>query len=437
VISFGTNSASLNAVRRLNATTDQLGRSYERLSSGLRINRASDDPAGLMVAQKVRSDSILTSQAIRNISDGISLVSIITSALDSQKDILYRMQELAQQSANGAATYSQRVGMQKEYSALLEEFDRIASSAKFNGISLLRNPEPNKINLMIGITGASDSLLEFTAANSHQFAGVLAQRTDWDGNGIINPFDILEEVTYLNRLITPSELAVNQDGSERAHDPLVAYKTAQNGESVTILVQLSRTMGDNGNSVIGEEPTGSRRLLGRARLESGEIADIDIAYNPSDTSFDLTFNFTTAGTTANFSLDISDLSYQSRDPLGVDLGTVTEDAPTRQNAIGFTNVLTVASSLRAAETAKNRLEDVSILHGQYGAIESRLQVAFNLHQQNKVNFDVAYSNIMDTDIASEAANMIRLKILQQASVAVLTQANQQPELMLGLLGVKE
>jgi flagellin len=119
-------------------------------------------------------DRILARTAQRNISDGISMISIMGAGLSSQKEILFRMAELAEQSANGKYSNQQRSVLQKEYSSLMDEFDRIGESAEFNGIKLLRNRNGETVQLMAGITGADTSLLQVAAVNSHRYAGGLS-----------------------------------------------------------------------------------------------------------------------------------------------------------------------------------------------------------------------------------------------------------------------
>lgn len=124
---------------------------------------------------------------------------------------------------------------------------------------------------------------------------------------------------------------------------------------------------------------------------------------------------------------------RARDPLGVNLSTITEDAETRQTVIGFTNVLTKESSRRTLDTAKNRIADISALQGEYGAVEVRLQIASEQLLTRRENFLAAASQIEDADIAEESANVTKNQILQQTATAILAQANQQPALALSLL----
>jgi len=136
-LSVGSNRASLIAQRRLGDTTDALSRTYERLSSGMRINRPSDDPAGLSVVASLNLDSRIANQGIKNLNDGISLLNIAEGALLQLSSIATRQEELAEQAANGVYGLSQRKALQAEAQALTEEYNRIIESTEYNGIRLL------------------------------------------------------------------------------------------------------------------------------------------------------------------------------------------------------------------------------------------------------------------------------------------------------------
>lgn len=136
-ITIGTNIASLRSQRNLSDSSRDLSKTFERLSSGLRINSASDDPAGLAIADSLRADRRVYTQGIRNFNDGISLLNIADSAIESLSNIVIRLKELAEQAANGTFSTTQRSALDKEAQALSKEYTRIAQSAKFNGIGLL------------------------------------------------------------------------------------------------------------------------------------------------------------------------------------------------------------------------------------------------------------------------------------------------------------
>jgi flagellin len=163
-ITINTNIASLNAQRRLGTSTSSLQKSFERLSSGLRIVRASDDAAGLAIADSLRADQRIASVAIRNANDGISLVTIADGALGEMSTVLTRMGELAEQSANGVLTSTQRSALQSEFIALGSEIERIAVTTEFNGLKLLSGGA--QVDLQIGFNSASTSQIGFSGVQA-------------------------------------------------------------------------------------------------------------------------------------------------------------------------------------------------------------------------------------------------------------------------------
>lgn len=154
-LSIASNIASVRAQRNLGQTTTALGETFQRLSSGLRINSAKDDPAGLILADNLRADARLASVAVRNANDGISITSIADAALGEIGNILSRMAELAEQSANGVYTNTQRSAMSSEFLALGSEIQRIAISTEFNGVNILSNG--SNISVQVGIDGTANS----------------------------------------------------------------------------------------------------------------------------------------------------------------------------------------------------------------------------------------------------------------------------------------
>ncbi len=156
-ININTNLASLRGQRFLNITSDRLSSTYSRLSSGKRINTASDDAAGLAIADALKTNQRVASVAVRNAQDGISTVSIADGALDQVSGFLQRLAELAQQAASGSYTSDQRQAMQGEFTALGSEIERIATTTVFNGVVLLSGG--NQIILQVGFDAKSTSQL--------------------------------------------------------------------------------------------------------------------------------------------------------------------------------------------------------------------------------------------------------------------------------------
>lgn len=150
---------SLRAQRQLSLSTDGLSKTYERLSSGLRITRASDDAAGLAIADSLRTDARIAGVAVRNANDGISALNIADGALNEISNVLQRMGEIAEQSANGTYRSAQRSPLQAEFLALASEIERIATVTNFNSIRLLS--DSSQLFLQVGFNAASTSQIQF------------------------------------------------------------------------------------------------------------------------------------------------------------------------------------------------------------------------------------------------------------------------------------
>ena len=157
------NIPSLTAQRILGVNNNRLALSVERISSGIRINRAADDAAGLAISEGLRSDIRALRQAVRNASDGISLMNVTEGALNEQSGILIRLRELASQAATGTVGDTERATIQLEFSALRSELDRISATTEFNGLKLIDG------NLASGVSATSHTLIQIgidSTANS-------------------------------------------------------------------------------------------------------------------------------------------------------------------------------------------------------------------------------------------------------------------------------
>jgi flagellin len=164
-VSIGSNIASLQAQRRLNATADQLGATYGKLASGQRITKAADDAAGLAVADTLRSNARMSAVAMRNANDGISFLAIADGAMNEIGNILTRMSELAAQASNGTFSSSQRTALNSEASALKDEIDRITAVTTFNGNGII-NASGTNVTLQVGIDNSTNSQISIATQNA-------------------------------------------------------------------------------------------------------------------------------------------------------------------------------------------------------------------------------------------------------------------------------
>ena len=164
------NIPSLNAQRILGVNNDRLAQSVERISSGIRINRAADDAAGLAISEGLRSDIRASRQAVRNANDGISVINITEGALNEQASILIRLRELASQASTGTVGSTERQTIQLEFDALRLEIDRIAATTEFNGTKLVDGSlassvsSGNQIFIQVGIDSSADSQINLNTS---------------------------------------------------------------------------------------------------------------------------------------------------------------------------------------------------------------------------------------------------------------------------------
>lgn len=159
-LNIRTNIASINAQKNLRLSTRGINTAFERLSSGMRINRAKDDAAGLAIAESLKADARIAQVAIRNANDGISIIAITDGAIGQITNVLSRLAELAEQSANGVFDNNQRSALSNEFSALTSEIERIAMTTEFNGLKLLSGG--GQVVFQVGFTGGSTSQISYT-----------------------------------------------------------------------------------------------------------------------------------------------------------------------------------------------------------------------------------------------------------------------------------
>ncbi len=159
-LNIRTNVPSVTAQKNLEASSRAISQTYERLSSGLRINRAKDDAAGLAIAEALKADSRIATVAMRNANDGISIIAITDGAIGQITNVLSRLAELSSQSANGVFSTGQRSALQLEFTALLSEIERIAITTEFNGLKLLSGG--GSVTFQVGFDGSSVSQISYT-----------------------------------------------------------------------------------------------------------------------------------------------------------------------------------------------------------------------------------------------------------------------------------
>jgi len=380
---INTNIASLNAQRNLNASQSSLATSLQRLSSGLRINSAKDDAAGLAIATRFTSQINGLNQAARNANDGISLSQTAEGALGVISDNLQRIRELAVQSRNATNSATDRAALNTEAQQLKQEIDRVASTTSFNGVKLLDGSFTNQdfqVGANVGETISVSGIVNATSANLGSSS--TAQVT----GAAATAFTAITAGDLTINGVSVGAIAADTNAANRASNIAAAVNSysTQTGVYATILssspdqvvLTNSGSVPATPNIVIGTSGTATAATTG------------------------LTAATTTAATTTGFAaLDISSAG-------GADTAITTMDA-----------------ALSAVNTARATL----------GAIQNRFSSVVSNLQTTSENLSASRSRIQDTDFAAETANLTRAQILQQAGTAMLAQANALPQSVLSLL----
>lgn len=376
---INSNIASLSAQRNLNSSQTSLNTSLERLSSGLRINSAKDDAAGLAISERMTSQIRGLNQAIRNANDGISLSQTAESALAEVGNNLQRMRELAVQSSNGSNTQEDRDALNAEFTQLQAEIQRVAEQTKFNGTNLLDGSFTG-VAFQIGAnSGETITIASIANAQTSALGGTLTRESGNVNASAITDFSA----------IAAGDLTIN--GTDIGAIDAAANAQERAGQLAEAINRVSNT---TGVSASYDTVTGDLSLTSAAAITIAGAND-DAAVNGFDTST----AFATTTTTGISALNVS----------------------------GFTD------AQMAIDQLDNALKEINTNRADLGAIQNRFSSVVANLQTTSENLSASRSRIRDTDFASETANLTRGQILQQAGVAMLAQANALPNNVLSLL----
>lgn len=480
-MTINTNVASLNAQRNLGRSQGMLNQSLERLSTGLRINSAKDDAAGLAISERFTTQIRGLNQAVRNANDGISLAQTAESALGELTNNLQRIRELAVQSANATNSSSDRAALDAEVQQRIAEIDRIASQTAFNGQKVLDGSFGNA-NFQIGANvGETIAVSLNTGVRTNQI-GQIAEKT---GSAVSATALSAGGLTIKVGTQPVISVGASIDGLNGKSDQSAYAKAAAinsaNVAGLTATAQNSVTEGTAfSNVTLGTGGTQSYSLdINGTVVFTQTTASSVITAN--DVAAAVNLNTGTTGVKASVNAATGVMTFETLDGrdikvteaitlaggsgTGVDdatvatgaeiYGTVTLSANesiqlggTQEADIGFAdsetitkstealasvNVLTVGDSNTAMKRIDSALTAVSSLRSSFGAIQSRFESTISNLQAVSENLAASRGRIQDADFAAETAALTKAQILQQAGVAVLSQANAQPQLALSLL----
>lgn len=381
---INTNIASLNAQRNLNASQSSLNTSIQRLSSGLRINSAKDDAAGMAIGERMGAQIRGLNQAARNANDGISLAQTAEGALGTITNNLQRIRELAVQSRNATNSSTDRAALNAEATQLKNEIDRVATTTSFNGVKVLDGTFTNQAFQVGANVGETINIASIANAQSAQLgSSSVAQVTGVAATA----FTAITAGDLTINGVSVGAIAADTNAANRASNIAAAANSvsSQTGVYATILAAAPTQVVFTNSGSVPATP-------------SVVIAHAGISSTLATTG--LTAATTTATTVTGFAaLDISSVA-------GADTALTSMDA-----------ALTAINSARA----------------NLGAIQNRFSSVVSTLQSTTENLSAARSRIMDADFAMETSSLTRGQILQQAGTAMLAQANSLPNNVLSLL----
>ena len=414
------NMNALNAHRNMTANNTQAGKAMEKLSSGLRINRAGDDAAGLAISEKMRAQINGLDQASRNSQDGISLIQTAEGALNETHSILQRMRTLAVQSSSDTNVATDRQAIQAEMDQLNEEINRISKTTEFNTQKLLDGSFDGKFQIGANETQNMGLSIGSMSANSLGLTGGITVVKDLDISAAAGKMADGEYTLKGNNIVDSKGNAVAKLDSGAIKDLTDAVVVeATSLEKVSLKEGASITVKDgkmtvNNTKTDSTLATGTYKFSGKNVIKDGElIGQLDNANITAATK--ITTNDGKEVTFADLGLTAAKLA---------DGDTFTihgSDVSTRKAAEG------------TITTVNNAIEKVSTERAKLGAVQNRLEHTINNLNTSSENLTSAESRVRDVDMAKEMMNFSKNNILNQAAQAMLSQANQQPQNVLQLL----
>lgn len=474
---INTNIASLNAQNNLAKSQSGLATSLERLSSGLRINSAKDDAAGLAIASRMTGQINGMNQAARNANDAISLAQTADGGLASISNNLQRMRELAVQSANATNSATDRAALQEEMGQLNAEIDRVASTSQFNGINLLDGSFSNQ-SFQVG-ANANQTISMGTIGSARTSAlglynGFASTSLGAITNGAASALSVTlagPGTTYnLGSIATDASAianAVNQQGikglTATAAATVATGTTTTTGTAIGtasftlngLSISVANTSATAGSGGVGNRANALAAInavsasTGVVASDNGSGLVLTAADGRNIAVAGFAAGTATASTLADFGLgglatttSTVSVSYQASAgstvtgvtfSAGAGLAGSTVSVGSTGTALSAIDVTTAANATTALVAIDAALSAVNSERATLGAYQNRFSSAVDNLQTTSENLSASRARIQDADFAAETADMTRNQILQQAGVSVLSQANQAPQLALKLL----
>ena len=480
-----TNNAAINARRNLNSTVGKVGQSFQRLSSGLRINSAKDDAAGLAISERMTSQIRGINQAVRNAGDGLSLAQTAEGALQETTNILQRMRELSVQSANDTNKTEDRQSIQAEMDQLTGELDRIAEKTTFNNQQILEGSfngakfhvgananDTLTVNIRDARAGSLGRMARYEAVEVGQEAIDAANALSFrsSDNDFYNVRDTAATddtvSTTLKATSAISKAAAINDSTEFHGVTATTTAAVANLGAITAAnFTPTDNMVINGETIIGistqiDDADGSLvDAINAVADDTGVVATISddnslVLTAEDGRNIDVQINGAAGPGVAPAGARVyrGGLTLQSENNIEIAGAGGAAGGATQTNLLGDhasgalnlgTNTANAVDTIdvtdreganRGIEILDMALKQVAASRSELGAVQNRVESTVRNLEVSSENLSASRSRIQDADFAKETAKFSKNQIMQQAGVNILAQANQAPNIALSLLG---
>lgn len=490
---INTNVASLTAQRNLGASQASLNSSIQRLSSGLRINSAKDDAAGLAISERFTSQIKGLNQAVRNANDGISLAQTAEGALKASGDILQRVRELAVQSANATNSSGDRQALNQEVSQLVGELGRISQTTEFNGAKLLDGTFGTQ-QFQVGANAGQTIVASGVNLRTTQYGNNRVTTTGPDMQFAADPFQAngtaVGDTVAINGSVGSANITYAIDASTKVVAEAINQVAPQTGVRATARTEvgmtfsavgaytlelrsdstslekvsfgvsdtqgadgfssaiaaindrtnktgITATLNSAGNGIMLSNTTGNDIVIGEDVPNAGNVTMQKFARDGSQELVAVGGTVVSlAATPLNYNFVASGylvLDSEKSFSVNANGGSAMVDDNSTLRKVSDLDVSSVTKATDALQTVDSALSFINGERAKLGALQSRFETSISNLQVTSENLSASRSRIVDADFAAETANLSRSQILQQAGTAMVAQANQLPQGVLALL----
>ena len=413
---ISTNIAASVTANAMKSNQRVMEQTMERLSTGMRINSASDDAAGLGIGSKMESQIRGLQQAVRNANDGIAMVQTADGAAEEIGNMFQRMRELAVQAQNGTNGTNDLTNLNKEFASLATEIDRIASTTEFNNVKVLDGTAGDK-TFNVGADASDDLAVSFLDFNLTEGAATQSAQT----------FDLNITQTQLNAITAGSTFVITDSfgngititdaqidtASSSARSTLQTATLADLATAATAAMVVNTAFGDAEDGTAGGFSVADNGAEGLRFTQS--VAGTGVISSTRQT------------TSAGVSTDVAGAAVEANSDYSASAGVIGENLSAWKTAGSVAQTGTTLTKIDAA------IQGISAARADLGAAINTLEYSIDNLNTAVQNTMAAKSAVMDADYASETTELARTQIISQASTAMLSQANQQAQSVLALL----